>query len=89
MPIRDFRKAALDLLNNRNLIFKPGLKQKVSVFAYIVDYTISAIYVQNNTDLNVTISRNSRMGDVVEYKIDGCFLATLKNVNFAAKPFRS
>ena len=59
------------------------------VFAYIVNYIISAIYVQNNTDLNITIFRNFRIGDVVEYKTDGCFLATLKNVNLAAKPFKS
>ena len=59
------------------------------VFAYIVDYTISAIYVQNNTDLNITIFRNFRISDVVEYKADGYFLATLKNVNLAAKFFKS
>ena len=61
----------------------------MSVFAYIVDYTISAIYVQNNIDLNVIIFRNFRIGDVVKYKADGCFLAILKNVNLAVKPFKS
>ena len=59
------------------------------VFAYIVNYIISAIYVQNNTDLNITIFRNFRIGDVVEYKINDYFLAILKNVNLAAKPFKS
>ena len=89
LPVRGPKGRSLDLPQDRDLLFEPGPKQKVSVFAHIVDHTMSAIYVQNDTDSDVTIPRNTRLGDVVEYEADGCFLATPEDINLAAKPPKS
>ena len=68
------------------MLFEPIVKQKVSVFAHIVNHSMEAIYVQNDSDSDVILPRNTRIGNIIEYEADGCFLASVNDCEIALKP---
>ena len=68
------------------MLFEPSIKQKVLVFAHIVNHSMEAIYMQNDSDSNVVLLQNTRIGNVVEYEADGCFLASVNDSGIALKP---
>ena len=86
IPIGGARGKTLDLPKDRDLLFEPDLAQDVSVFAHIVDYTAKVIYVQNDSNTEVVLPRNMRMGNVIEYDAAGCFLADPATMDMAARP---
>jgi len=73
------------LPKDQDLLFKPECQQgDSSVYAHIVDHTLSAVQVQNDTDMPLVILRKTRLGHVVEYEADGCYLADSKDAELAA-----
>ena len=49
---------------------------------------MTAVFVQNDSEKDVVIPRNTRIGEVIEYEADGCYLATPNDADLAAKPAR-
>ena len=86
LPIHGAKGTSLSLPQDCDLLFEPSVKQKVSVFAHIVNHCMEAIYVQNDSDSDVVLPRNTRIGNVVEYEADGCFLASVSDSEIALKP---
>ena len=48
--------------NNRDFIFEPKAQSSLSMYAHLVDSTITSVLVANNTDYPVKIPRKSRLG---------------------------
>ena len=86
LTILGAKGSALELPQDRDLLFEPDCLDQLSVFAHLVDHTMEAVYVQNDTDSPVLIPRNTRVGNVVEYEADGCFAVSCDNGDLAAKP---
>ncbi|SLM39794.1 hypothetical protein LPUS_10408 [Lasallia pustulata] len=86
LPIHGAKGTPLNLPQDRDMLFKLSVKQKVSVFAHIVNHSMEAIYMQNDSDSNVVLPQNTRIGNVVEYEADGCFLALVNDSEIALKP---
>ena len=86
LPIYGAKGTPLNLPQDRNMLFEPSVKQKVSVFAHIVNHSMEAIYVQNDSDFDVLLPQNTRIGNIVEYEADGCFLASVNDSEIALKP---
>ncbi|SLM41024.1 probable transposable element [Lasallia pustulata] len=86
LPIQGAKGGSLNLPQDRDMLFEPSIKQKVSVFAHIVNHSMEAIYVQNDSDSDVVLPRNTRIGNIVEYEADGCFLASVNDSEIAMKP---
>jgi len=73
------------LPKNQDLLFKSECQQgDSSVYAHIVDHTLSAVQVQNDTDMPLIILRKTCLSHVIEYEADGCYLADLKDAELAA-----
>jgi len=73
------------LSKNQDLLFKLKCQQgDSSVYAHIVDHTLSAVQVQNDTDMPLIILRKTRLDHVIEYEADGCYLANSKDAELAA-----
>ena len=89
LPIQGPKGKPMELPADRDLMFEPGIRQKVSVFAHIVDHTISEVFVQNDSDVAITLPKNTRIGEVTEYEADGCFVVTSSEADLAAKPAKS
>ena len=75
----------MELPQDKDLLFEPDCLDQFSVFVYLVDYIIETVYIQNNTDSPVFISRNTRVGNVIKYEADGCFAINYDNRNLTAK----
>jgi hypothetical protein len=58
-----------DLPYNYNLLFKLSQLNILIITAYIVNYNINKIIVRNNTDLLIIISRYTRLGKIIKYKV--------------------
>ena len=86
IPVHGPKGKPLDLPQDWDLLFEPGYTQKVSVYAHIVSSTMKSIYVQNNSDQDVVLPCNIKIGEVLEYKADGCFLASSDDVELATRP---
>jgi hypothetical protein len=64
------------LSKNQDLLFKLKCQQgDSSVYAHIVDHTLLAVQVQNDTDMPLIILRKTCLSHVIEYEADGCYLA--------------
>ena len=61
------------LPTDRDFIFEPKSLDSLSVYIYIIDYSISQIFIRNDTDKNIVLPRNIRVGSVAEYDLVGCF----------------
>ena len=60
-------KKRLCLPDNRDLIFKPKTLDTLSVYAYIVDYNISKVFIRNDTDRLITLLRYQKLGNITDY----------------------
>jgi len=73
------------LSKNQDLLFKLKCQQRDSlIYAHIVDHTLSAVQVQNDTDMPLIILRKTCLSHVIEYEADGCYLANSKDAELAA-----
>jgi len=73
------------LSKNQDLLFKLKCQQKdSSVYAHIVDHTLSAVQVQNDTNMPLIILRKTHLSHVIEYEADECYLVNLKDAELAA-----
>ena len=50
-------KKIFKLLNNRDLLFKLKTLNKLLIYIYIIDYKILKIFVRNNSNKFITLSR--------------------------------
>jgi len=73
------------LSKDQDLLFKLKCQQRdSSVYAHIVDHTLLAVQVQNDTDMPLIILRKTCLNHVIEYEADGCYLANSKDAELAA-----
>lgn len=70
-----------DLPNDRDFLFEPRynnitkrLQQTGSIYAHIVDANITHVQVHNSSNHPFVIPGNTRLGILVEYDADGCYL---------------
>ena len=62
------------LLPDRDYLFKPSY---LEAYAYIVDANILFIYVKNNTDSVIIISRYTDLETLIEYNVEYYYIAYL------------
>ncbi len=73
------------LPQNRDLLFEPDCHTgDTAIYAHIVDHTLSAVQVRNDSDVPLVIPRKTRLGHVVEYEADGCYLVNSQDSELAA-----
>ena len=63
----------VELLVDRELIFKPKRLDALTLFAYLINYNLARIIVYNDTNLSITLLRYTRLGKVLKYKAKECF----------------
>lgn len=74
-----------DLPDGRDFLFEPDCRQaNAAVYAHIVDHTMSEVHVRNDSDAPLVVPRKSRMGQIVEYEAEGCYLATADDAVLAS-----
>ena len=67
-------KRPLSLPTDRDFIFKPNTLDTLLVYAHIVDYNISEVFIRNDTNYEITLPRRTRLSNVTEYDTAGAFV---------------
>ena len=73
------------LPTDRDLLFEPDCRL-ADAYTSIVDHQLSSIELRNSSDKAVVIPRHTRLGRIVEYEADGCFLANPDLLRAGSKP---
>lgn len=73
------------LPEDRDLLIEPYAINNVSVYAHIVDCTMSEIRIHNPTFKSIEIQKNTRLVVVSELEFDGYFIADSSIETFAAR----
>lgn len=69
-------------LPDRDFLFEPYL---VGAYAHIVDCSLSAIYVRNESSSPITIRKSTSLGRLVEFQEQGCYQISPEEHRWAAK----
>ena len=83
IPISGPKGQKLDL-PDRDMIFEPQ-NQSLTFFTHIVDKTTAGIVVQNDSDRTLTLSKNRKIGIVVDDDVEGFFVASTEDDILASK----
>ncbi len=90
IPIAGLKRRQLELPNDRDLIFEPYKLETLSVYAYIVDYRMTKVFVRNNTDRPISLLAKRRLETVTDYEAAGYFTINSSHYNLASRaPKRS
>ena len=85
VPVTGPSKTRLMLPEDRDLLFEPQTLDTLSAYAHIVDHTLSAVFVRNDTDEPITLPRRQKLGKVSEYDAADCFSVSPENHDLATK----
>lgn len=81
------------LPDDRDYLFEPELSMYLGgeggVFAHIVDSSMTFVQARNATGAPIALPRNTRLGTVVEYAVDGCYQVSYKLSDLAACGWRT
>lgn len=78
------------LPEGRDYMFHPeasfDLGAEGGVFTHIVDANMSMVQVRNATSKTATIPRHAKLGRVMDYEEEGCYLASPEDAHLAVRP---
>ena len=76
----------LALPQDRDFIFEPQTLDALSAYAHVVDHTMTAVFVRNDSDVPVTLPRKQKLGKVSDYDgADCCYSVDPENHDLATK----
>lgn len=82
------RHRSLDLPHDREFLFEPEKVDKLSAYAHVVDCDMSHIIVRNDSEEQIKLPRNVKLGKVIEYEAAGCFPVEAFHSDLAVRPPR-
>ena len=87
------------LPHDRDFLFEPKYSHDLGfdggIYAHVIDASVSFVQVRNSTEQPARINRRAKLGNIVEYTQDGCYLTSPDEAPLAAggwlnkKPVRS
>ena len=65
-----------ELPDDRDLLFEPvDTSDGLAIHAHVVDCYMATVQARNDSELPVTLQKDTLLGTVVEYEVDGCLRA--------------
>ena len=71
------------LPDSRDFLFEPDDESLLSLYAHLVDSSMSAVLARNDSDSAIQVPRNRRMGTVAEADFDSCYHVTSNQAEMA------
>ena len=78
----------LNLSQNRDFIFESQTLNSLSVYAHVINYTIFKVFVRNNFNRPVILSKNQKLGKVTNYDDIECYFIAPKNRSLTVKSLK-
>ena len=83
--ISGFYGKAFLLLVNKNMIFKSDRQNLFSIYTYVVNSHITEVHIKNDTKKYIILFKNIKLGYVVEYEVDNCYIIYSAEYLFTVK----
>lgn len=88
VPVTRSEKA-LDLSDDRDLLFESKTLNTLSVYAYIVNHNVSKIFVRNNSNKPITLPRKQKLSHITNYNASAyCYSVQSKNHDLTIKALK-
>ena len=85
ISIIDFKCRSLKLLNDYDFLFESQKFDTLSIYAHIVDYNISKVFVKNDIDYFISLSRKVKLKMIIDYEITRCYVINFFKYNLITK----
>lgn len=86
--IIDFKYRSFKLSNNRDFLFESQKFDILSIYAYIVDYNMLKIFIKNNIDYIMSLSRKVKLKIIINYEIIKCYVINSFKHNLIMKTLK-
>lgn len=70
---------SVSLPDDRDFLFHPATQTNLTLYTHIVDHETTKVLVRNTSDRPLRISRQQKLGHIVDIHYDNCFLVDAKS----------
>ena len=72
--VTDLKNRSFKLLNDRDFLFKSQKLDILLIYAHIVDYNILKIFIKNDIDYVMSLSRKIKLRMIIDYEAARCYV---------------
>ena len=88
ISIIDLKCRSLKLSSDRDFLFESQKLDTLSIYAHIVDYNISKVFVRNDINYIINLSRKIKLRVIIDYEITRCYVINFFKHNFIARALK-
>ena len=88
ISVSDLKCRSLKLLYDRNFLFESQKSDTLLIYAYIVNHSILKIFIKNDINYVISLSRKVKLKMVINYEITKCYVINSFKYNLAAKTLK-
>ena len=88
ISIIDFKYRFFKLSNDRDFLFESQKFDILLIYAYIVDHSIIKIFVKNNINYVISLSRKVKLKIIINYETTKCYVISFIKYNFIARALK-
>ena len=88
ISIIDLKCRSLKLLSDRDFLFESQKLDILLIYAHIIDYNISKIFVKNDINYVINLSRKVKLKVIIDYKTTRCYVIDFFKHNFVARALK-
>ena len=85
ISIIDLKCRSLKLLNDRDFLFESQKFDTLSIYAYIINHNILKIFIRNNINYVMNLSRKIKLRMIINYEITKCYVINFSEYDFITK----
>ena len=83
-----FKSRFFKLLCDRDFLFASQKFDILLIYAYIVDHNMLKIFVKNDINYVISLSRKVKLRVIINYEITKCYIINFFEYNLAAKTLK-
>ena len=84
----DFKCRFFKLLYNRDFLFESQKLDTLLIYVYIVNYNMLKIFIRNNINYIISLSRKVKLKMIINYEITKCYIINLSKYDFITKTLK-
>ena len=88
ISIVDLKCRSFKLSNNRDFLFESQKLDTLSVYIHIVDHSISKVFVKNDINYIMSLSRKVKLRVIIDYEITKCYVIDFAEHDLATKTLK-
>ena len=88
VPIADLKCKSLKLSYNRDFLFESQKLDTLLIYAHIVNHNILKIFVKNDINYAISLSRKIKLKIIINYEATRCYVINSAEHNLVTKTLK-